>query len=83
MLDVTDICLYQWPQPVLSTVGEMHCQAQEGEVHTLSFLIPSGSVGLVGLGRREATAEGLTGCIPDLGRGGDFLGYLPKQEPAF
>lgn len=80
MLDATDICLYQWPQPMLSTVWEMHCQALEGEVNTLSSLTPSGAVGR---GRREATAEGLTGCIPDPGRGGDFLGYLPKQDPAF
>lgn len=76
----TDICLSLWPQPVLSPVWELDCQALEGEVHTLSCLTLSGAVGLA---RREATVEGLTGFIPDPGRGGDYLGYLPKQEPAF
>lgn len=76
----TDICLYLWPQPVLSIVWELHCQALEGEVHTLSCLTPSGSVGH---SMREATVKGMTGFISDPGRGGDYLGYLPKQERAF
>lgn len=64
----------------LALQWELHCQAQEDEAHTLSCLTPSGAVGQKGEG---SLAEGLNGCIPDPGRGGDYLGYLPKQEPAF
>jgi hypothetical protein len=68
VLDGDIIYLYLKPQPSLGQgpVWELLCQAQEAEAHTL--LLNS----LWHIGRRKGRAKGLTGIIPDLGRGGGF-----------